>query len=73
MQQIKHTYKDYDIYIVWYNIDINSYNPWIELSINQAGNKVLKHYQKFDEYFVFSNAITTDRCIEYCKGIIDGF
>lgn len=53
MQQIKHMYKDYDIYIVWYDDNSPKLLPYAEMFICDRGLCVsdTSHYWKYCEKF----------------------
>ena len=80
MQQIKHTYKDYDIYIVWHDNVISKmdgYSPWAEMFICDRGlcvsdtSHYWKYYEKFDTDRCRWDAIDTEYLMAYAENEVD--
>lgn len=74
MQQIKHTYKDYDIYIVWHDNVISKmdgYSPWVEITIFPYPSLDSCYYEKFETDRVRWDAIDTEYLMAYAENVVD--
>jgi hypothetical protein len=80
MQQIKHTYKDYDIYIVWHDnvvSKMDGYAPWAEVFICYKDlvisdeNHRWRYYEKFDTDRVRWDGINSEYLFSYSENLVD--